>query len=128
MMSFVINGCATCHNGALLGGNYLQKFGVYDDYWKYTNSEKIDEGLAAQTGVESDKYMFKTPSLRNIEHSGPYLHDGSVYDLKEVIQIMGKVQLNKDLKQSEIDNIAAFLGSLSGNVPENYQTAPMVLN
>lgn len=101
---------------------------MYDDYWKYTNSKKIDEGLAAQTGVESDKYMFKTPSLRNIEHTGPYLHDGSVYDLKEVIQIMGKVQLNKDLKQSEIDNIAAFLGSLSGNVPENYQTAPMVLN
>ena len=72
--------------------------------------------------------MFKTPSLRNIEHTGPYLHDGSVSDLTEVIRIVGKVQLNKDLKQSEIDNIAAFLGSLSGNVPENYQTAPMVLN
>lgn len=128
MMSFVVNGCTTCHNGALLGGNAIQKFGVYDDYWKYTHSEKIDEGLAAQTGNENDKYMFKTPSLRNVAETGPYLHDGSVSDLKEVVKIMGKVQLDKDLSESEINNIAAFLGSMTGRVPETYQKAPSALN
>ena len=128
MMSFVINGCTTCHNGALLGGNALQKFGVYDDYWKHTKSEKIDEGLAAITGKPEDKYMFKTPSLRNVAETGPYLHDGSVADLKEVIRIMGKVQLMKELSEKEIDNIAAFLSATTGTFPEKYKTAPAVIN
>jgi cytochrome c peroxidase len=128
MMSFVVNGCASCHNGTLLGGNAFQKFGVYDDYWKYTNSKKIDEGLASQTGKREDKYVFKAPSLRNVAQTGPYLHDGSVSDLKEVIKIMGKVQLNKDLSQKEIENIAAFLSATTGTFPEMYKKAPAVLN
>ena len=128
MMSFVVNGCATCHNGALLGGNSMQKFGVYEDYWKYTNSKKIDEGLAMQTGKDEDKYFFKTPSLRNVAETGPYLHDGSVSDLKEVIKIMGKVQLKKDLTEKEIENIAAFLSATTGTFPEMYKKAPSVLN
>lgn len=127
MMSFVVNGCTTCHNGALLGGNSLQKFGVYGDYWKETKSGKVDKGLALQTNNEVDLYMFKTPSLRNVAQTAPYFHDGSVSDLKEAIKIMGKLQLNKSLSQSEIDNIAAFLNALSGSVPANYQQAPMTV-
>ena len=128
MMSFVVNGCTTCHNGALLGGNSIQKFGVYDDYWKHTGSERIDEGLAAITGNETDKYIFKTPSLRNVAETGPYLHDGSLTELADVVRVMGKVQLNKDLSEKEIENIAAFLGSLTGSVPETYQKPPAILN
>lgn len=128
MMSFVLNGCATCHNGALLGGNSFQKFGVYDDYWKHTGSKKIDNGVASQTMKDSDKYMFKTPSLRNVAQTSPYFHDGSVSDLKEAIAIMGKIQLDKDLSETEINNIAAFLNALTGTVPVKYQTAPEVLN
>lgn len=128
MLSFAISGCTTCHNGALLGGNTLQKFGVYEDYWKHTNSKKIDKGLAEQTGNDADLYMFKTPSLRNVAMTGPYLHDGSVTDLKDVIRIMAKVQLNKDLSEKEIENIAAFLNATTGKVPDQYQKAPASLN
>lgn len=128
LISFIINGCTSCHNGALMGGNSLQKFGVYDDYWKYTKSKKVDMGLASQTKDPKDNYIFKTPSLRNVAETGPYLHDGSVSDLKDVIKIMGKVQLNKDLTQTEIDNIAAFLGSLTGDVKEEFKKAPAVLD
>lgn len=124
MLSFVMNGCTTCHNGALLGGNSLQKFGVYYNYWEYTNSAHIDKGLATQTGKDLDMYIFKTPSLRNIAETGPYLHDGSVSDLKEVIKIMGKVQLDKDLSDSEVENIAAFLNTLTGDIPQKYKSAP----
>ncbi len=128
MLTFALSGCTTCHNGALLGGNSLQKFGVYEDYWKHTKSKVVDKGLAEQTGNDSDLYMFKTPSLRNVAVTGPYLHDGSVTDLKEVIKIMAKVQLNKNLTEKEIDNIAAFLGTMTGKVPEEFQQAPDILN
>lgn len=128
LISFVLNGCTTCHNGVALGGNSLQKFGVYDDYFNHTKSKKTDKGLAEQTGLDNDLYMFKTPSLRNIAETGPYFHDGSVSDLKDAIRIMGHIQLDKQLSQSEIDNIAAFFGSLTGNVPEKYKKAPGVLD
>ncbi|MCB9256569.1 MAG: c-type cytochrome [Chitinophagales bacterium] len=128
MMSFVLNGCATCHNGALLGGNSFQKFGVYDEYWKHTGSKKIDLGLSGVSTKDGDKHMFKTPSLRNVAETAPYFHDGSVADLEEAIAIMGKIQLNKELSEAEVSNIAAFLKALTGSVPSKYQVAPEVLN
>ncbi len=60
--------------------------------------------------------MFKVPSLRNVTKTHPYLHDGSVADLKEVIRIMGKAQLNVDLSNEQIASINEFLRTLS---PEN---------
>lgn len=115
---FIDVGCVTCHTGPALGGNLLQKFGVYGDYWELTGSDPVDLGRFDVTGNEIDKYMFKVPSLRNIEKTGPYLHDGSISDLKEVIRIMGKLQLNKDLTNEQVDNIEAFLKSLTGNLPD----------
>ena len=128
LISFVLNGCTTCHNGVALGGNSLQKFGVYDEYMKHTKSGKLDKGLAAQTNNDADMFMFKTPSLRNVAETGPYFHDGSVSDLKTAIKIMGHIQLDKQLTPSEIENIAAFFESLTGNVPEKYKKAPKVLD
>lgn len=121
---FVSEGCITCHTGPLLGGNNFQKFGKFADYWTYTKSEKIDEGKFVVSGVEADKYVFKVPTLRNVTETYPYLHDGSVSDLKEVIKIMGKVQLNKDLSDDQITDIMAFLKTLTGEVPAEYQQAP----
>jgi len=128
MISFVLNGCTTCHNGPALGGNSLQKFGVYDEYVKHTKSEVVDYGLADLTGEESDLFMFKTPSLRNVVKTAPYFHDGSVSDLKEAIRIMGHIQLDKQLTATEIDNIAAFFESLTGDIPEEYKKVPSILD
>ncbi len=116
---FIDKGCVACHSGNALGGNMHQKFGIFDDYWKHTNSEKIDEGKYEVTKKESDKYIFKSPSLRNIAKTYPYFHDGSVYDLKDAIKIMGKVQLNKEFTNEELEAIFAFLNSLTGELPEN---------
>lgn len=117
LQTFIDAGCVTCHSGALLGGDQFQKFGVNVDYWEYTKSKKIDFGRFDATKKEEDKYFFKVPSLRNIEKTYPYFHDGSISDLKEAVRIMAKTQLNKDLSQNEIDEIVTFLNTLTGEVP-----------
>lgn len=119
--SFIANKCIACHSGIALGGQMMQKFGVYEDYWNHTNSKKIDLGLYDQTKNEADRYFFKTPSLRNIEKTFPYFHDGSVTDLKEAVKIMGKLQNNKDLSEHEIDNIVAFLKTLTAEVNPKFK-------
>ncbi len=116
---FMDKGCVACHSGNTLGGNVFQKFGVFDDYWKYTKSTKIDEGKFTVTKNENDKYVFKSPSLRNIAKTYPYFHDGSVSDLKEAVTIMAKVQLNKELTEKELDVLLAFLNSLTAELPKN---------
>ena len=117
--SFMNTGCITCHIGNVLGGNMFQKFGLYGDYWDYTKSKVIDKGRFDVTKKESDKYMFKVPSLRNVEKTWPYFHDGSVKDLKEAVGIMAKLELDKSLTDQEVDDIVDFLGTLTGEVPAN---------
>ena len=114
--TFVSVGCVSCHSGNALGGNMYQKFGVFDDYWKHTKSKKIDEGRFEATQNEADKYFFKTPSLRNVEKTYPYFHDGSVEKLEDAITIMAKTQLNKELTEEEVLDITIFLKALSGKV------------
>lgn len=124
LLSFINIGCTTCHSGSTLGGNLFQKFGIYDDYWKYTKSKHIDEGRYKVTGKDYDKYVFKVPSLRNIEKTAPYYHDGSVESLTDAIDIMAKVQLNYTMNSSEKENMVAYLNSLTGDIPEKYKTNP----
>lgn len=123
-ISFNLVGCVSCHSGAVLGGQQLQKFGLFEDYAKLTGSEHIDYGKFQSSGAEKDKFIFKVPSLRNIVKTGPYFHDGSVTDLKDAVQIMAKTQLGKTLSPSEVENITAFLNSLTGEVPTEYTKAP----
>jgi len=117
LQTFINSGCVTCHTGSLLGGKMYQKFGLYADYWDFTKSENIDNGRFDATKNEADRYMFKVPSLRNIEKTAPYFHDGSVKELGDAIRIMAKVQVNKDLSNEEIDKIITFLNTLTGEVP-----------
>lgn len=124
MQLFLDTGCNTCHNGANLGGNMFQKFGIYEDYWKLTKCETVDEGKFGVTNSEADKYMFKVPGLRNVAETGPYFHDGSVEKLEDAISIMAKAQLNKDLKDDEVAKIKTFLEALTGEVPADLKTAP----
>jgi cytochrome c peroxidase len=124
LSSFINVGCTSCHSGELLGGKMLQKFGVHKDYWHFTNSAHIDEGLFKQTKSDFDKFVFKVPSLRNIEKTWPYFHDGSVKDLEQAVNIMAEAQLNYKLSDSETKNITAFLKSLTGEIHPAYRSAP----
>lgn len=120
MRAFVTSGCAGCHNGPLLGGQHLRKFGQVKDYWLETRSDPIDEGRFKASKNEADRFFFRVPMLRNIARTGPYFHDGSVERLDEAIRIMAAVQLGRTLPQADIRAIAAFLDSLTGQVPEHY--------
>jgi len=117
---FTTTGCVACHSGALLGGTLLQRFGVMEDYWTATGSTDIDEGRFAMSGEEGDRYVFRTPMLRNIEHTAPYFHDGTVDRLDDAVRIMARIQLGRTLEDEQVARIVDFLGSLSGDVPAHY--------
>ena len=126
LQTFMNTGCITCHTGAVLGGTMYQKFGLAGNYWDFTKSEKVDNGRFLVTKNESDKMMFKVPSLRNIEKTHPFFHDGSVDNLADAVRIIAKLQLNKDLTDQEVDQIVTFLRTLTGTVPEEYTEAPQM--
>ncbi len=117
---FIDKGCASCHNGVAVGGEMFAKFGIVKPY------PTPDMGKYKVTKKEEDKYVFKVPSLRNIAMTYPYFHDGSVWDLKEAVRIMGETQLGIKLSHDEIDKIVAFLKSLTGEVPESARTMPVL--
>lgn len=117
---FTETGCGACHNGAGVGGNAFQKFGVKEDYWKETGARTPDRGRADVTKDDADLYVFKVPSLRNVAKTAPYFHDGSVEDLSRAVKIMGKTQLGKTLSDEQAADIVAFLGTLTGAVPAHY--------
>ena len=71
-----------------------------------------------------DRYVFKVPSLRNIEKTAPYFHDGSVASLQDAISIMAKAELNKTLTSDEVKSIELFLKALTGKVPEDAMKNP----
>ena len=126
LKTFIKAGCVMCHSGTYVGGQRYQKFGVFGPYWKYTESDPIDEGRYVFTKNEADKYVFKIPVLRNVAKTAPYFHDGSVDRLEEAIWIMGKVQLNRDLTKEQVEEIVAFLKSLTGIIPEEALTIPVL--
>jgi cytochrome c peroxidase len=113
-------GCASCHQGRLIGGNLYQKLGVVKPYYVYgeTDSDAY-KGRAAVSGVNEDRYVFKVPSLRNVELTAPYLHDGSISTLDNVVNIMSAYQLGKSLKYAEVTDIVEFLKTLTGKTPES---------
>lgn len=120
LKTFIETGCITCHTGVNLGGHMYQKFGlVKGPYWEYTGSERQDVGRYAVTKNEADMYVFKVPSLRNVEKTWPYFHDGSVADLSKAVRIMATTQLGRDLSNEQTDAIVAFLRSLTGEIPKH---------
>ena len=121
LTAFVDNGCITCHSGVAIGGQLMQKFGLYGDYASLTKSKKTDKGLFDRTHKEGDQFLFKVPSLRNVEKTAPYFHDGSVASLKESIKIMGKLQVNKDLSEADLNDIEAYLKTLTADVDAKYK-------
>jgi cytochrome c peroxidase len=124
--TFIDFGCVSCHNGVAVGGSVFEKFGFFGDYWKETGSQSIDEGRFSETKEPGDKYLFKVPSLRNVAMTPPYFHDGSVTTLPQAIHIMAKVQLDKVLTEGQINDLLAFLNSLTGELPGDFATEPVL--
>jgi cytochrome c peroxidase len=120
MRTFIAVGCASCHDGPLVGGAQMRKFGRKKDYWTETGSAKPDVGLFAVSKKEGDKYVFRVSMLRNVARTAPYFHDGSVDTLDRAVKVMGAVQLGLTLDHATVALIAAFLESLTGEVPAHY--------
>jgi cytochrome c peroxidase len=121
---FIDRGCASCHNGTTVGGHIFQKFGVREEYWKATGSSEVDQGRFEVTKDPADLYVFKVPSLRNVEMTPPYFHDGSVPTLAGAVKVMARAQLGVALPDAEITEIIGFLRTLTGPLPANFATAP----
>jgi len=114
---FLDYGCASCHQGALLGGNMYQRFGVMVDYFGRSGADHAvlsDLGRYNVTGREEDRHVFKVPSLRNVEVTAPYFHNGSAQTLEDAVVAMGRYQLGRELSGSDVQAITAFLRTLTG--------------
>ncbi len=118
-------GCVACHTGQNVGGTMYQKMGLVRDYFA-DRGEPTDADLGRfnVTHAESDRHFFKVPSLRNIALTAPYLHDGSRQTLEEVVQVMGRYQLGRELTDEQVRQIVAFLNTLTGELPEHARPEP----
>jgi len=110
---FKESGCVACHNGPAVGGASFQKMGVVEPY----KAKTAAEGRFAVTGKDADRFNFKVPTLRNVEMTYPYFHDGAVDTLTEAVDIMGRLQLGKKYTPTENAQIVSFLKTLTGDQP-----------
>lgn len=119
LKAFVELGCVSCHNGPLLGGTMFQKLGLIEPY-----PDQSDLGRYAATKKEEDKMFFRVPTLRNISKTGPYFHNAKVQTLEEAITLMAKHQVGRLPTPEQTQNMVAFLGALTGELPTDYIKAP----
>jgi len=111
-------GCAACHQGANVGGNFYQTLGIFKAYFgTHESIDPHDFGRFNLTNIESDKFKFKVPSLRLVTLTEPYFHDGNHATLEEAIATMGEYQLGIKISDSDIASIITFLHTLKGEHP-----------
>ena len=116
LSTFISKGCAACHSGINAGGGMYAPFGVVEK----PGADLLppdDKGRLEVTKTATDAYVFKVPTLRNIALTAPYFHTGRSWDLRQAVAVMGSSQLGVQLTPPEIDDIVAFLGSLTGEQP-----------
>jgi cytochrome c peroxidase len=113
---FKANRCVTCHVGQNLGGQSFERMGLKGDYFRDRGDSltAADEGRGNVTQDAYDRYRFKVPTLRNVEMTAPYFHDGSTADLHQAVRTMLKYQVGKALPDADVDALVAFLKSLTG--------------
>ena len=107
-------GCVACHNGEAVGGSSFQRMGIMEPY----QTENPAEGRIAVTGKDADRFSFKVPTLRNVELTYPYFHDGAYWKLEDAVDVMARLQLGQELEEQDIKNITAFLKTLTGDQPQ----------
>ncbi len=117
--TFVEVGCNQCHMGTYVGGAFYQKAGLVNEWY-----DTSDQGRFQVTENPADRMVFKVASLRNVEETWPYFHDGSVQRLDQAIRLMAWHQLGRELGQDQIDGIALWLRTLTGPVPFDYINEP----
>lgn len=111
---FKSTGCIICHYGEGAGGSSFQKMGVMAEY----QTANAAQGVMDVSGLDSDRFKFKVPTLRNVELTYPYFHDGAAKTMEEATQIMGRLQLGRDYTDKEVEEIVAFYRTLTGEQPK----------
>ncbi|HEY3595845.1 MAG TPA: cytochrome c peroxidase, partial [Polyangiaceae bacterium] len=114
-------GCMVCHTGQFLGANSYQRVGAVEPW-----PNQSDQGRYALTKIETDRMSFKVPSLRNVEKTAPYFHDGSAKTLEDAVRMMGRYQLGLELSDAEVTSVVAWLKCLTGEIPRDYIAAPLL--
>ncbi len=114
-------GCATCHAGAYLGGMMYQKLGLVKPW-----PDRSDLGRFKETNEVKDQMFFKVPSLRNVEKTAPYYHDGKVKTLEEAVALMAEYELGRRLGAADEASIVTFLKALTGELPREYIQPPVL--
>ncbi|PAU79350.1 cytochrome-c peroxidase [Halomonas salipaludis] len=109
MAAFVDNGCAACHSGPAFTDSNFHRIQV---------PGSSDVGRYEVTGEERDMYRFRTPTLRNVGVTYPYMNNGATATLEEAVAIMGSEMLGREFEEDKIDDITAFLHTLTGEMPE----------
>ncbi len=107
LKTFIDKGCTTCHNGVAIGGS-MQPFQVAGKY-KFADVGDFKGDING---------MVKTPTLRNIEETAPYFHNGKIWTMQEAVKEMGSTQLGININDKEADEIVTFLKSLTGEKPQ----------
>lgn len=119
---FKMYGCSSCHQGANVGGNMFQKLGIMHDYFadarKTRSLTEADRGRFNVTKQPTDLHVFRVPSLRNVELTAPYFHDGSQRTLEEAVRAMAHYQLGRKVPSAHVNDIVAFLRTLTGELPK----------
>ncbi|WP_445157807.1 cytochrome-c peroxidase [Halomonas sp. E14] len=109
MQAFVDTGCIACHSGPALTDS---------NFWAIQVPGSTDVGRFDVTGDEADMYKFRTPTLRNVGVTYPYMNNGATETLEEAVAIMGREMLNREFEDDTIADITAFLHTLTGKMPE----------
>lgn len=111
-------GCVSCHMGPGIGGTTYQRMGARRDYFADRgNLTEADNGRFNVTRQDGDRHFFKVPLLRNVELTAPYFHDGTQATLEDAVRAMGRYQLGMDLSSTQVEEITAWLKSLTGELP-----------
>jgi len=119
--TFIAAGCTACHVGTYVGGQLFQKAGLVNPW-----PDTTDSGRIAVTKAASDRFVFKVPTLRNVEKTGPYFSDGSVSSLDSAIVMMGRYQLGVALTEPQVQDIHVWLRTLTGEIPVKYIAEPQL--
>jgi cytochrome c peroxidase len=102
MQLFINTGCARCHNGPMLSDYKIHVLGVVDN-----------EQLPVSDSGFRNSYGFRTPSLRNLRFTRPYMHNGKIKALKDVMtfyeDLPGKDVPNKNVRKDQVDTLARML-------------------
>ncbi|MDR1529022.1 MAG: cytochrome-c peroxidase [Burkholderiales bacterium] len=116
LKTFIDQNCASCHSGVNLGGQSYFPFGlVTKPEAKLLPTE--DKGRFAVTNTAGDDYVFRAAPLRNVAITAPYFHSGQIRDLRDAVTVMATTQLGAKMNDKDIDDVAAFLNSLTGKKP-----------